>query len=40
MTQPSGEIYLRAGILLGLGVLLWLATRVFARSGRAEPEGG
>jgi hypothetical protein len=40
MTQPSGEIYARAGVLLGVGLLLWLATRLLTGGGRAEPEGG
>jgi amino acid transporter len=34
MTQPSPEIYARAGLLLGLGLLLWLANRLLGERGR------
>lgn len=40
MTQPSGDIYARAGILLGIGLLLWVVTRLFTGAGRSEPDSG
>ena len=42
MTQPSGQVYARAGLLLALGLLLYLATRLVAsrRPGSGTPTAG
>ncbi len=36
MTQPTGEIYARAGLLLGIGLLLWLVTYFLGSGGRGR----